>query len=91
MEKIICEACGKEIKGGTMVTTGTGMNHRKCDLILHPPKVHESFDKLLSSSEDQILLRKLLSQYVPQDVQEKITFEFNTKMSDNHKKRIEEE
>lgn len=87
MEKIICEAC-HEVVTTTMVTTGTGFIHRKCDLILNPPKKYETFSKMLFSAEDQVLLRTVLDELVPEDVKNKVLLKYNEKAADNHQLKI---
>lgn len=53
------------------------------------PIKKETFSQVLTNCEDQVLVRRLLEAFVPVDIQQRITDEFNLAMKERHRERIE--
>lgn len=83
-----CEYCGLEMDGGLSIGTGTGSAHAQCWYLRNPFVPKHTFTSVLWNLDDQVVVRDLLLEHVPQDVKNTVVREFNEIMSKKHQDRM---
>ena len=90
MKPEICEYCNNDIDGLFMSTGTGGYAHKHCYHQKNPYQPKEDFMEVLCNCDDQVLVRRLLHELVPEDAKEKIVNSFNATMIIRHRDKAEE-
>lgn len=87
---MICVQCGYPIK---MFYTETeiGPMHTACMAELRPYVPKEDFLSVLTNTDDQVLMRRILLEYVPEEIQRKVIESFNRLMQERRERRMQVE
>ena len=80
----LCTHCEKPITGAFINLGLDGRMHSLCYRLRFPFKPRLTFLDVLLNSEDQVIVRELLHEHVPDDVKQRIVVLFNKIMSDRH-------
>lgn len=81
-----CSGCKREISSGRLGSIGGVVAHKRC-----PPFVRETFQDVLFNCDDQVLVRTLLKNMVPESTQREIVAAFNDQMLARHERKINQD